>query len=122
MKHLPQRTLVGIGLAFLSFGLISSRSEPPSLEERLREISHKSNPVSVRELISACGSPNSYLRIDKDKLMLAYFNDRSGTHDWVAYVDIEKGFVTEVGFNNAEVNDHSSFQQWPFTDKDILDP
>lgn len=70
----------------------------------------------LKELLGRCGKPDSYFPVNGSEMVLAYFYDRFGTKDWVAYVDIEEGVVTSVGYNDASVNDHSDFLPWEFGD------
>ena len=125
---MKKRIIFGTSFVLLLAGIFAKKiyaqtSEDSGLgplEARLLEIGRRRDPVFVDELLGRCGHPDSYLRDDLDgSLMLAYFYDRNGTRDWVAYVDLVHGFVTEVGFNDATVNDHSSFEPWPFEEGDL---
>ena len=93
-----------------------------SLEFRLGLIASEAvegNHPSLTELFKQCGEPDSYVEGGDGELLVAYFYDRFGKDDWVAYVTVEKGLVKEVGFNGASVNDHSDFKPWSFEEGDI---
>lgn len=75
--------------------------------------------ANLRHILDSCGSPDGYMgQIDGD-LELIYYYNRFGTKDWVAYVTLKNGFLTDIGYNGATVNDHSDFIKWAFSDKDI---
>ena len=73
----------------------------------------KGASVPADDMVKYLGKPDL---IDGtiEKGTMVYFYTRSGaTNKWVAYASVQGGNLTQIGINDATVNNHSGFQPYP---------
>ncbi len=76
-----------------------------NLIEQLKFSGKAFSPRGLRWIV---GPPDLHLT-EGDITVYAYFYDEEG---YVAYAEFRKDLLVEVGFNVADVNDHSRYKEW----------
>jgi hypothetical protein len=67
------------------------------------------SPFTEAEVIQHLGIPDR-VKEEKNRRRFVYFYDRFATKDWAVYVDLDRSDgIASFGFNDAKVNDHSSW-------------
>ena len=71
----------------------------------------KDGSITANSLLKYLGNPD-LIHGTMENGTLAYFYDQGSTNRWVVYADLKEGKLARVGFNDATVNDHSSYREY----------
>ncbi|WP_143157708.1 hypothetical protein [Rubritalea squalenifaciens] len=75
------------------------------------EILRNKIAVSRQQFEHYCGTPDG-ISVDGDLIMTAYFYMRDDAKKlWVMYAFYKNGKLSEIGYNDASVNDHSKMRK-----------